>query len=165
MATASSAASVGFTTFGTPTDTQITAVRTVRAPRTLVWDCHTIPKHVQRWMLGPDGWTMPVCEIDLRPGGRWRWVWRKASGEEMEMTGTYLEVQPPTRLVNTEHWGGPWPETTNTLVLTESDGLTTMHTTVTYPSREARDNAMATGMKDGWSKSYDRFEEYLATLG
>ena len=78
------------------------------------------------WMLGPDGWTMPVCEIDLRPGGAWHFVWRGSDGTEMEMRGVYREIAPPERLVTTESWGGDWPETLNTLVLTEEDGKTTI---------------------------------------
>ncbi len=65
--------------------------------------------------VGTDGWTMPVCEIDLRPGGKWHFVWRKANGTEMAMHGEYREVTPPERLVTTEKWGDEWPETLNTL--------------------------------------------------
>jgi uncharacterized protein YndB with AHSA1/START domain len=152
------------TKFTRPLDRQIIGTRTFDAPRTLVWDCWTKPEHVKNWMLGPDGWTMPVCEIDLRPGGKWHWVWRKSDGSEMEMHGEYREIVPPERLVNTENWGGDWPETLNTLVLTEENGQTTTVSTVIYPSKEARDRATATGMEDGWARSYDRFDEYLRSL-
>jgi uncharacterized protein YndB with AHSA1/START domain len=116
-------------------------------------------------MLGPEGWTMPVCEIDLRPGGGWHFVWRKSDGSEMEMRGAYREVTPPERLVHTESWGGDWPETLNTLVLTEEGGKTTSTQTILYPSKEARDAALKTGMKEGASQSLDRLEEYLRTIG
>ena len=152
------------TTFTTPSDTEIEFTRVFDAPRRLVFDAFTSPEHVPQWMLGPNGWTMPVCEIDLRPGGKWRFVWRKDDGSEMAMTGEYREVVPPERLVNTETWGPDWPETLNTLVLTESDGRTTATCTVSYPTREARDAAYATGMKDGATRSYDRLAEHLATL-
>ena len=89
-------------------------------------------------MLGPPGWTMPVCEIDLRPGGKWHFVWRQVDGTEMAMHGVYKEIAPPERLVSTESWGGPWPETLNTLMLSEKDGQTTITITVLYPSKEAR---------------------------
>jgi uncharacterized protein YndB with AHSA1/START domain len=115
-------------------------------------------------MLGPPGWTMPVCEIDLRPGGAFRYVWRREDGDEMEISGAYAEIAPPERIVSSESWGGDWPETTNTLVLTEESGRTTITTTVSYPSKEARDAALATGMKDGVSTTFDRLAEYLATL-
>ena len=152
------------TTFTTPSDREIVATRVVDAPRTLVWDAWTKPEHVPRWMLGPEGMTMPVCEIDLRPGGRWHFVWRQADGTEFGMDGEYREIVPPERLVNTERWGGDWPETVNTLVLTEKDGKTTMTCTVVYPSKEARDKALGTGMKEGWAQSYDRMDEYFLTL-
>ncbi|HEX2203166.1 MAG TPA: SRPBCC family protein [Longimicrobium sp.] len=154
------------TEFTTPTDLEVVATRVFDAPRRVVWDAFTRPEHVTRWMLGPDGWTMPVCEIDLRPGGAWRFVWRKNDGEEMEMTGEYREVTPVDRLVNTERWGGDWAETLNTLLLTEHpDGRTLTVSTVLYPSKEARDRALETGMKEGWGQSYDRLDEHLAANG
>ncbi|MBC7790858.1 MAG: SRPBCC family protein [Anaerolineae bacterium] len=161
MATANN---VGATVFTTPSDREIAATRVVDASRSMVWDMWTKPEHVPHWMTGPQGWTMPVCDIDLRPGGEWRFVWRQADGSEMEMRGVYREIMPPERLVNTESWGGEWPETLNTLLLTEKNGKTTMNSTVLYPSREARDAALGTGMKEGWSMSYDRLDEYLGTL-
>src|ERR1700730_10895799 len=126
------------TTFTTPTDREIVMTRVVDAPRTLVFEAYTNPAHVPRWMLGPDGWTMPVCEIDLRPGGAWHFVWRRADGTEMSMRGVYMEIVPPERLVSTESWGGDWPETLNTVLLSEANGKTTITTRVLYPSRAAR---------------------------
>lgn len=155
---------VGATTFTTPSDREVVMTREVEAPRELVFDAWTKPEHVQQWMLGPSGWTMPVCEIDLRPGGAWRFVWGRADGTEMEMRGEYREVTPPERLVSTESWGGDWPETINTVTLSEEDGKTTITQTVLYPSQEARDAALETGMKDGASLSYDRLAERLRTM-
>ncbi|MEJ7812333.1 MAG: SRPBCC family protein [Gemmatimonadaceae bacterium] len=152
------------TVFTTPSDREIVATRVVDAPRRLVFEAWTNPEHVPHWMTGPEGWTMPVCEIDLRPGGAWHFVWRGADGAEMEMRGVYREVTPPERLVNTESWGGEWPDTLNTLVLTEEDGKTTMTSTVLYASKEARDGALGTGMKDGWAASNDRLDAYLRTM-
>ena len=148
----------------TPSDREYVYTRVVDAPRALVFTAHTDPKHVPHWMLGPGDWTMPVCEIDLRPGGAWHFVWRSADGQEMEMRGEYREVAPPERLVNTESWGGDWPETINTMILTEANGRTTIESRVLYPSKEARDAALATGMADGMSLSYDRLDEYLKKL-
>jgi uncharacterized protein YndB with AHSA1/START domain len=153
------------TTITTPSETEVLISRTVNAPRRLVFAAYTEPQHVQHWLLGPEGWTMPVCEIDLRPGGTWRYVWRKNDGSEMEMIGEYKEVAPPERLVSTEAWGGDWPETLNTLILTEEAGKTTIEQWVRYVSREARDAAMQTGMEDGAVVSYNRLESYLASLG
>jgi uncharacterized protein YndB with AHSA1/START domain len=148
----------------TPSDREVAITRVFNAPRRLVFEAWTNPKHVPRWMLGPDGWTMPVCEIDLRPGGAWHFVWRRANGTQMEMRGVYREVAPPERLVSTEAWGGDWPETLNTLVLSEENGKTTMTQTILYPSKEARDAALQTGMKDGVAQSYDRLEEHLRKM-
>jgi uncharacterized protein YndB with AHSA1/START domain len=149
------------TTFTTPSDREVAMTRVVDAPRSLVWEAWTNPEHVPNWLLGPPGWTMPVCEIDLRPGGAWHFVWRKGDGEEMAMTGEYREIAPPERLVTTESWGADWPETVNTLVLDEEDGRTTITQTVLYPSTEARDAALETGMKEGAAQSFDRLAEYL----
>jgi uncharacterized protein YndB with AHSA1/START domain len=153
----------GATTFATPSDREIVITRVVDAPRTLVFDAWTKPEHVPNWMLGPEGWTMPVCEIDLRAGGAWHFVWRRSDGTEMEMHGEYREVSPPERLVSTESWGDDWPETLNTVVLSEEDGKTTITCTVLYPSKDARDAALQTGMKEGMSESYDRLAAYLPT--
>ena len=111
-------------------------VRWVGASGRLVFEAYTNPEHVPHWMLGPEGWTMPICE----------------------------EITPPERLVNTESWGGDWPETLNTLVLSEKDGKTTISQTILYPSKEARDAALKTGMKDGASVSFDRLEDYVRTI-
>jgi uncharacterized protein YndB with AHSA1/START domain len=138
--------------------------RIVDAPRRIVYDAWTNPKHIPGWMTGPEGWTMPVCEMDLRPGGSWHYVWRRNDGTEMSMTGTVREVAPPERLVTTEKWGPEWPETINTLVLTESGGRTTMTLTILYPTREARDAALQTGMKEGMEQSYTRLDSLLARL-
>jgi uncharacterized protein YndB with AHSA1/START domain len=150
-------------TFTTPSDREIVMTRVVDAPRRLVWEAWTNPEHVPRWMLGPHGWTMPVCEIDLRPGGAWHFVWRHADGTELEMRGTYREIAPPERLVRTESWGGDWPETLNTLTLSERDEKTTITQRILYPSKQARDAALRTGMKDGTAQSFDRLAEYLRT--
>ena len=156
------AAKVGETTITEPSEREVAMTRVFTAPRGLVWDAWTKPEHVTRWLLGPEGWTMPVCETDLRPGGSWRFVWRKDDGTEMEMTGEYREVEPPARLVNTERWGGDWPESVNTLVLEEEGGATTMTLTSLYASQEARDAAVATGMADGAEKSFARLDDLLA---
>jgi uncharacterized protein YndB with AHSA1/START domain len=154
----------GSTTFTTPSDREVVMTRVVDARRSLVWEAWTNPEHVPNWMLGPEGWTMPVCEIDLRPGGTWHFVWRQSDGTEMEMRGEYREIAPPERLVSTESWGGDWPETLNTLVLSEEDGKTTITQTTLYPSQEARDAALQTGMMDGASVTFDRLAQYLRTM-
>jgi uncharacterized protein YndB with AHSA1/START domain len=140
---------------------KVVMTRVIDAPRERVFDAWTKPEHLPHWMLGPDGWTMPVCESDLRPGGAWRYVWRKSDGAEMEMRGEHREIARPERLVSTERWGGDWPETLDTVVLTEQGGKTLVTQTVLYPSQEARDKALATGMKSGMAQSFERLERYL----
>lgn len=160
----STANKVGATTFTTPSDREVAMTRVFDAPITLVWEAWTSCEHLPHWLLGPSGWTMPICEIDLRPGGAYRWGWSGLDGAEMEITGVYQEISPPERLVSTESWGGDWPEAINTLTLSEEDGKTTMIITALYPSREARDAALETGMNKGASQSFDRLAEYLRTL-
>ncbi len=157
--------SVGETTITTPSDREVVMARTFDAPRTLVWDAYTKPEHLRQWLLGPEGWTMPVCEVDLRPGGEWHFVWRRSDGDDLEMRGVYREIVPPERLANTESWGGDWPETENTVQLSEESGATTVTTTILYPSKEARDAAMATGMEDGAERSYGLLDAHLKTMG
>jgi uncharacterized protein YndB with AHSA1/START domain len=164
MGSAKTVTKVGGTTFTTPSDRELVATRVFDAPRKLIWEAHTNPRHVSKWMLGPDGWTMPVCEIDLRAGGEWHFVWRGSDGTDMEMRGVFKDIVPPERLVQTEAWGGEWPETLNTLVLTEQGGKTTLTCTVLYLSKDAREKALGTGMKEGWSQSYDRLDKYLPTM-
>lgn len=154
----------GVTTFTTPSDREVQWMRVFDAPRRLVFDAWTNPKHIPNWMLGPEGWTMPVCEVDLRPGGAWLFVWRKADGSEMAMSGTYKEVVPPEKVVHTEKWGDEWPETINTVLLTETGGQTTVTQTVLYPSKETMAAALKTGMKEGADQSLERLDEYLRKL-
>jgi len=90
---------LGVTTYTTPSDTELLITRVFDAPRKIVFDAWTDPRHVPQWLLGPEGWTMPVCEVDLRAGGSWRYVWRKGDGTEMEMSGKYREVAPPERAI------------------------------------------------------------------
>ena len=151
-------------TVNMPTDREVAVTRVFDAPRRLVFEAWTSPEHLPHWMLGPEGWTMPVCEVDLRVGGAWHFVWRRTDGTEMGMHGVYREIKPPERLISTESWGGDWPETVNTLVLTEKDGKTTATLTILYPSMQARDAALQTGMKDGLAPTFDRLDEYLLKI-
>ena len=147
-----------------PSDTEVILSRQVAAPRALVFDAWTNPVHLPNWMLGPPGWTMPICERDNRPGGSHRTVWRKADGAEMEIAGTIREFDPPERMVATESWGPGWPETVNTIIFTEDDGITTVTLNMRYPSKEARDAALKTPMKEGMEQGYARLDEYLAGI-
>ena len=148
----------------TPTDREIVMTRVFDAPRRLIWDAHTKPELVKRWMLGPPGWSMPLCEIDLRVGGNYRYVWRHSDGREMGMGGVYREIVAPSRLVNTERFDDAWyeGEALDTLTLVEANGKTTLTQTMLLQSKEARDNVLKTGMESGVAVSYDRLEEILA---
>lgn len=150
----------------TPTDRDIVIAREFDAPRELVWETMTSPELLRRWLLGPPGWTMTVCENDLKVGGRFRHVWRGADGTEMAMHGVYREVIEPERIVRTETFDvgcdAQAGEQVATLVLTEQRKKTMLTLTVVYPSKEARDAAIASGMERGLSAGYDRLDELLA---
>jgi uncharacterized protein YndB with AHSA1/START domain len=162
----SSATKVGAMTFTKANDTSLVAERLIDAPRDLVWAAHTQCPHVQQWLLGPEGWTMPSCEIDLRPGGNWRYAYQGPDGAMgFTMSGEYQEIEAPRKIVNIERMDGdPSIETLNTLTLTEEDGRTLVRTVVDYPSAQVREAIIATGMMDGWAESYDRLEAYLLSL-
>jgi uncharacterized protein YndB with AHSA1/START domain len=148
-------------------DREIVMTRVFHAPRGLVFEAMTKPELVKKWLLGPPGWTMPVCEIDLRVGGKYRYVWRHANGNEMGMGGVYREIAIPERLVATEKFDQAWypGEAVGTLLLSEQEGKTTVTQTVLYQSREARDGILKSGMESGVAASYDRLEEVLASQG
>jgi len=150
-------------TVTTPSDRELTLTRIFNAPRDLVFEALTRPALVQRWLLGPPGWAMPVCEIDLRIGGAYRYVWRHADGREMGMGGNYREIARPHRLVHTETFDKAWypGEALVTTVLTEHAGKTTLAGTVLYESQDARDSVLKGGMESGVAASYDRLEEIL----
>jgi uncharacterized protein YndB with AHSA1/START domain len=147
-------------------DRDLIVTRTFDAPRDLVFKALAEPALVQRWMLGPPGWTMPVCEIDLRPGGKFRYVWRKESGVEMGMGGAYLEVEAPARTVHEEIFDEDWTggRTVVTTLLTERDGVTTMTMTIAYASPEGRAQAIATPMLDGMEASYSGLDALLREI-
>jgi uncharacterized protein YndB with AHSA1/START domain len=150
----------------TPTDREIVMTRIFDAPRRLVWDAMARPELIKRWLFGPPGWEMTVCEDDVRVGGTFRWAWRGPDGAEMAMHGVYHEVVPPERMVRTESFDfgcdAQAGEQVGTLVLTEQGGKTTLTLTVVYPSKEARDGAIASGMEHGVAAGYDRLDEILA---
>lgn len=152
------------TTFTTPSDREVVMTRVFDAPRELVFEAWTNPEHLRKWLLGMGNVTMPVCDVDLRPGGQYRYGWRDDAEWEMEITGVYQEVAPPERIVSIDSWGGDWPETTNTVVFEDMDGMTKMTHTILFPSKEARDAALETGMNKGMAASVDRLAKLLAEL-
>jgi uncharacterized protein YndB with AHSA1/START domain len=162
---ASSAANSDSFQVTTPSDQEIRLTRLFDAPRHLVFEAMTKPEHVRQWWgrLG-EGYSVPVCEIDLRPGGKWRFVNRHPQGEAA-FHGEYLEIVPPSRLVFTEIFEDfPDSGSVVTTEFTEEDGKTRMTATVRYPSLEVRDAVIASGMARGAGISYDRLEDLVAVL-
>lgn len=149
----------------TPTDQEVCMTRLFDAPPSLVFEVMTKPEHVKRWwgQLG-DGYSVPVCEIDLRPGGAWKFVNRHPSGEAV-FYGEYLEITPTSRVVFTEIFA-PYPDVVSVVTseLVDEGGKTRFTATVRYPSLEVRDMVMSTGMTRGAGTSYDRLEDLIAEL-
>jgi len=146
-------------------DRDLVMTRVFDAPRALVYDAHTKPELVRQWLGGLPGWTMPVCDMDVRVGGKYRWVWRnETAGAEMGMGGVYREVKAPERLVTTEKFDEAWypGESLNTLVLSEKGGRTTLTQTMRYESAAAREAVIKSDMEEGVTGSYDRLEDLLA---
>jgi uncharacterized protein YndB with AHSA1/START domain len=150
----------------TPSEREIAMTRVFDASRNLVFDAWTKPELVRRWLLGPPGWTMPVCEIDLRVGGAYRFEWLGQDGTRMGMGGVYREIVIPERIVNTQLFDVDWTggETLGTLLFTEHAGKTTLTNSVLYSSREARDAALRTRMAEGVEAGYARLDEILPTI-
>ena len=147
-----------------PGEQEIVMTRVFDAPRQLVFDAHTKPELVKRWLLGPPGWSMPVCEIDLRVGGKFRYVWQNdRDGTKMGMGGVYREITAPERIVNTEKFDEAWypGDAVGPLVLVEEGGRTRLTYTMRYESRAARDAVLKSGMESGVAASYDRLADLL----
>jgi uncharacterized protein YndB with AHSA1/START domain len=157
------AAGPGTLTLTTPSEREIVLTRVFDAPRHLVFDAFTKPELIRRWLLGPPGWSMPVCEIDLEAGGTYRYLWRGADGTEMGVSGVYREIAPPERIVATEVFDQAWypGEALVTTLLIEREGRTTLTTTVLYESQAARDTALRSDMEKGVAASYDRLADLL----
>ncbi len=145
---------------------EIVMSRAFAAPRALVFDALTKPALLKRWLGVFGEWTMPICEVDLRVGGAFRYGWQGANGTTMGMRGVYREIDPPARLVATEVFDESWypGEAVDTMELFERDGTTTLVMTVLYESREARDAVLASGMERGLAAGYDSLARVLGSL-
>jgi uncharacterized protein YndB with AHSA1/START domain len=156
---------IGLLEVTTPSDREIAMTRVFDAPARLVFDAWTKPELIKRWLGVRAGWTMAVCEVDLRVGGAYRYVWR-GPDMTMGMGGLYREVVSPTRLVSTEKFDEAWyeGEAVDTMVLVERDGKTTVTTTVRYVSREVRDAVIKSGMATGVAEGYDKLAALLPSL-
>jgi len=145
-------------------DTQVRVSRVIRGTAEQVWRAHHDADLMRKWLLGPAGWTMPVCEIATKVGDGYRYAWApEGGGEGFGFDGELLESNPPYRAVTTEHMTGTdYPSTVNELTLTPTAGGTLLSLVITYPSAEVRDMVLATGMTDGMETSYVRLEDELA---
>lgn len=149
------------TIYSTPSDLELVITRVFDARRTLVWAAFTDAKHLPNWHTGPEGTTMPVCEIDLRPGGTWRHVWRNAEGREFEATGTYCEVDPPERIVQLSSSRSGEGQTSTT-TFAEDNGRTIVTVTMRFASTAARDRAVPLA-RFGTESNYAHLDAYLAS--
>jgi uncharacterized protein YndB with AHSA1/START domain len=149
----------------TPSEREISMTRVFDAPRSLVFDAWTKPELLRRWLGVRGGWSFAVCEVDLRVGGTYRFVWRGPGGTEMGMAGVYREIVRPERIVATEKFDDPWyeGEALDTTVFVERGDKTTATTTVLYASREVRDAVLKSPMDRGVAESYDQLAEVLAS--
>ena len=159
MSESSPAATRNETIFATPSECELVITRTFDAPRRLVWMAFTDPKHLPNWQ--PERATMPVCEIDLRTGGAWHFVYRLANGREHDVRGTYREVDPPRRLVQAQTLEGE--ENITTMTFTEEHGRTTVTSVYVYASTASRDRALQYA-KLGTASGYTRLDAYLPSL-
>ena len=147
----------------TPTEREIVMTRVFDAPRSQVFDAFTKPELLKRW-FGPRGWSLVVCEVDLKVGGTFRFVLRGPDETDMGMRGVYREIVPPERSVHAESFDGYPGESVVTAVLVERGGKTALTATVLYPSQEVRDAVINSGMEHGAAESYDKLEEVLASF-
>ena len=150
----------------TPSDREIALTRVFDAPRHLVFDAYTKPELVKRWLGVHGGWSWAVCEIDLRVGGAYRYVWRGPDGAEMGMGGVFVEIVRPERIVTTEKFDQSWypGEAVDTVTLVEQGGRTTLTLTVRYESRAARDAVLKSPMEQGVAAGFDTLAQLLTTL-
>ena len=148
----------------TPHDTELRMERTFDAPRTLVWRAYTDPALIARWM-GPRRLKIRIEQMDVRPGGRWRFVHTDEDGTEYGFHGEFLEVVPPERIVQTWVFEGmPDASSVETMQLLEKDGRTTVVSTAKYKTRAHRDAHVESGMEAGVNEGFDRLEELLERL-
>lgn len=147
-------------------DREIRMTRIFDAPRDLVFDAFTQPDLIKRWMYGPEGWSLPVCEAELKAGGKMRYVWKHKDGTSMGMSGTFREIKRPSRIVHNETFDEDWTggETLVTTLFTETGGQTLVEQTVLYSSQAARDAVLKSPMEDGIAQGYDRLDKVLAQV-
>lgn len=144
-------------------DKYIVVTRRFAAPPEAVYRAHTEPELIQKWLLGPEGWTMPVCISEPRPGGKIRYEWTNGKGGAFSLTGEYLELEPPNRIVHVErmHLPGPTPDNHVETRFDPDRAGTLMTLRMTLPDAETRAQMLATGMEHGMETSYVRLESIV----
>jgi uncharacterized protein YndB with AHSA1/START domain len=148
-------------------DRELVISRTFDAPAELVFDAYTKPELLRQWLLGADGWTMTVCDVDLRVGGKYRYVWHKEkTGEDMAMGGDYQEISEPEKLVATEQFDQEWYPggALSTITFTETDGRTFLENVMRYDTHEAREAVLASPMEEGLAPGYDRLNNLVTAM-
>ena len=150
----------------TPSDREIAMIREFDAPRELVFEAYTTPDLLKRWLGVHNNWVLAVCEIDLRVGGKYRYVWEGPNRMSMGMGGTFTEVKAPDRLVATEKFDDAWypGEAVSTLTLVEKNGKTTLTLTILYQSAAARDAVLQSPMEQGVAVGFDTLADVLAEM-
>jgi uncharacterized protein YndB with AHSA1/START domain len=150
----------------TPSDREIVMTRVFDAPRRLVYEAYTKPELLKRWLGVHNGWILAVCEIDLKVGGTYRYVWRGPDGMEMGMRGVYQELIPSERVVATEKFDQPWyaGEAVGTVTFDEQDGKTTLTMTIRYASKDIRDAVLQSPMEQGVAAGFNKLAELLPSL-
>lgn len=149
----------------TPSDREIRLTREFNAPRHLVYQAYTKPELLKRWLGCIPGWSWQTCEMDVREGGSYRWVWNHPSGEQMGMGGVYREVVPGERLVTTEKFDQAWYEgdAVGTVEFSEVAGRTTVTTSILYDTKQIRDAVLRSPMKSGMEMGFSLLDELLAS--
>lgn len=150
-------------TLATEGDLHVVVKRRFAASPDMVFRAHTEPRLIQQWLLGPDGWSMPVCISDPRPGGHFRYEWIHDKGARFHMTGAFIEIVPFSRIVHVERMHLPDPTPNNHIVTTFTDNGsgTLMTMRMTLPDEKTRTAMLATGMEHGMEASYTRLETLL----
>lgn len=155
-----------------PSDNEVLVKRSFDAPAKLVWRAYTEPELMRRWCGSTPGWSMPVCEMDMRVGGQYRWQWRNdENGMEFGFTGEVLEVDPHAKIVHTQVFDpgnmgiamGGEPSII-TVTFEDTDGITNVSTNIKYASKADRDEALSTGMTEGMEMNYQVLEALLADI-
>lgn len=150
----------------TPGDTDVVVTRRFNAPVSLVWRAYSEPALVRRWMVGYPGWTMPVCEIDFRVGGGYHHRWRnEESGFEFGFVGTFLSIEPESRITNLERPEGiDMPDAEIEVLFTPLGDMTELKMLIRYPDAATRKSALETGMTDGMGVTFDLLEGVLQDI-